>query len=46
MAPNPVPVKAALNHLGLINDFVRSPLVTLDTEEKEELFAVINKYLP
>ncbi len=44
MAPNPVPVKAALNHLGLINDFVRSPLVTLDDEEKNELFAIIDKY--
>lgn len=44
MAPNPVPVKAALAHLGIINEDVRQPLVTLDEEEKKELFSVIDKY--
>ena len=44
MAPNPVPVKAALNHLNIINDFVRSPLVTLDNDEKKELLSVVCKY--
>jgi 4-hydroxy-tetrahydrodipicolinate synthase len=44
MAPNPVPVKATLAHIGLINEDVRQPLVTLDDEEKKELFAVIDKY--
>ncbi len=44
MAPNPVPVKAALAHFGLINDYVRKPLVTLDSEEKQELLSVISKY--
>ena len=29
MAPNPVPVKAALAHKGLIEDYVRRPLVEL-----------------
>lgn len=42
MAPNPVPVKAALSRLGLIEDFVRKPLVTLDKDEKAELFKVLN----
>lgn len=42
MAPNPVPVKAALSRKGIIEEFVRSPLVTLDAEEKLELFEVID----
>lgn len=42
MAPNPVPVKAALARLGLIEEFVRKPLVTLDEDEKNELFKVID----
>ena len=44
MAPNPVPVKAALAHLGIVEDYVRNPLVELTADEKEELFAVIDKY--
>lgn len=44
MAPNPVPVKAALAHFGIIEDYVRKPLVELTADEKEELFAVIDKY--
>ena len=44
MAPNPVPVKATLAHIGLINEDVRQPLVSLYDEEKRELFAVIDKY--
>ncbi len=42
MAPNPVPVKAALAHRGLINEHVRKPLAVLNEAEKEELFAVID----
>lgn len=42
MAPNPVPVKAALARLGLIEEYVRKPLVTLDEDEKQELFKVID----
>lgn len=42
MAPNPVPVKAALAHRGLINEHVRKPLAALNEAEKEELFAVID----
>ncbi len=44
MAPNPVPVKAALAHFGLIKEYVRKPLVTLDEEEKKELYTVLNNY--
>lgn len=44
MAPSPAPVKAALAKIGIINDKVRSPLVTLDEDEKKELFAVLDKY--
>ena len=41
MAPNPVPVKAALQRRGLIKDYVRKPLVQLNEEEKNELFSVV-----
>ncbi len=41
MAPNPVPVKAALQRRGLIKDYVRKPLVQLNEEEKAELFSVV-----
>ncbi len=41
-APNPTPVKAALAHKGLIEDYVRLPLVTLTDAEKSELFDVID----
>lgn len=44
MAPNPVPVKAALAHIGICSDYVRRPLVELTPDEKEELFAVIDRY--
>ncbi len=44
MAPNPVPVKAALAHFGIIKEYVRKPLVALDSEEKKELIAIIEKY--
>ena len=43
MAPNPVPIKAALAHAGLIEDFVRRPLVELDSAQKAELFAVVDR---
>lgn len=44
MAPNPVPVKAALARLGLIEDYVRLPLVELSEQERAELFAVIDEF--
>ena len=43
MAPNPVPVKAALAHKGLIEDYVRGPLVELTSIEKSDLFMVIDE---
>ncbi len=45
MAPNPVPVKAALAKTGIIKEYVRKPLVVLDDEEKKDLFSVLNNYL-
>ncbi len=44
MAPNPVPVKAALAHRGLCEDYVRRPLVELSDEQKAELFSVLDKF--
>lgn len=44
MAPNPVPVKAALAHKGLCEDFVRRPLVELNETQKAELFSVLDKF--
>ena len=43
MAPNPVPVKAALAHKGIVEDFVRRPLVELSQIEKTDLFMVIDE---
>lgn len=43
MTPNPVPVKAALAHKGLIEDYVRRPLVELTSIEKSDLFMVIDE---
>lgn len=42
MAPNPTPVKAALAYKGIIEEYVRKPLVTLTEDEKIELFRVID----
>jgi len=44
MAPNPVPIKAALAKAGLIQDYVRSPLVELTEKEKAELYAVLDDF--
>ena len=42
MAPNPVPVKAALAHKGIIEEFVRHPLIELTEDEKADLFKVLD----
>lgn len=42
MAPNPVPVKAALAHKGIIEEYVRRPLVELTEDEKSDLFKVLD----
>ena len=41
-APNPIPVKAALAYKGLIDEYVRRPLVTLSEDEKISLYRVID----
>ena len=42
MAPNPVPVKAALAYKGLIEDYVRRPLVELTKAEKADLIFILD----
>lgn len=42
MAPNPVPVKAALAYKGLIEEYVRKPLVPLTKAEKTELIFTLD----
>ena len=44
MAPNPVPVKESLAHFGIIKNYVRKPLINLDSEERAELFATVDNY--
>ena len=43
MAPNPIPIKAALKYKELIEEYVRKPLVTLNEDEKIILFRVIDQ---
>ena len=45
MAPNPVPVKECLTKMGLINNYVRRPLVELDEAERKELYSVLEQYI-
>lgn len=42
MSPNPTPVKAALANKGIIEDYVRKPLVTLTDDERISLLTVVN----
>lgn len=42
MAPNPIPIKAALAKKGLIGEKVRLPLIELDEAQKKEFFGVID----
>lgn len=44
MAPNPVPVKAALEKAGLIKDYVRLPLVELTDAQKAELYNALEEF--
>lgn len=44
MAPNPVPIKSALEKIGVIKDYVRLPLVELTESQKSELYAVIDEF--
>ncbi len=43
MAPNPIPVKAVLSKLGIMENYVRRPLFELNEIERLELFDVLNK---
>ena len=45
MAPNPVPVKECLKKMGIIENYVRRPLVELDEEERNELYSVLEQYI-
>ena len=42
MAPNPVPVKATLAYRGIIEEYVRRPLVELTKSEKAELIFTLD----
>lgn len=44
MAPNPVPVKAALAYKGIIEEYVRRPLVELTDDEKIILYSTIDAF--
>lgn len=44
MAPNPTPVKAALARLGIIEEHLRLPLVSLTEAQKQELFKVLDDF--
>lgn len=43
-SPNPTPLKTALQEWGIIEDYVRLPLVTLTNEEREKLNKVLSTY--
>ena len=43
MAPNPTPIKALLSKLGLIQNYVRRPLVELDEKARLELLETLNE---
>lgn len=45
MAPNPVPVKAVLSKIGIIENYVRRPLVELSEMERLELFDCFNSVI-
>ena len=45
MAPNPVPVKAVLSRLKLIENYVRRPLFELNELERSELFDCLSSVL-
>ncbi len=45
MAPNPTPVKQCLAKMGIIQNYVRRPLVELDSAEQAELYSVLEKYI-
>lgn len=42
MAPNPTPIKALLSKMGLIENYLRRPLVELDEKDRLELLECLN----
>ena len=44
MTSNPVPIKAALAKKGLIQEYVRRPLIELSDEQKEILYKVMDDF--
>lgn len=44
MAPNPVPIKAALKKAGIIEEYVRLPLVELTEEQKIKLYTALDSF--
>jgi len=45
MAPNPIPIKALLSKLGIMENYVRRPLVELNEVERAELYDCLNSVL-
>jgi 4-hydroxy-tetrahydrodipicolinate synthase len=45
MAPNPIPVKECLSKMGIIQNYVRRPLVELDELEKQDLYSILEQYI-
>ncbi len=45
MLPNPIPIKEVLAKVGIMKNYVRKPLVEMDSDEQKELFDVVNQYL-
>lgn len=45
MAPNPTPIKALLSKMGIIENYVRRPLVELNEQERLELSECLNSVL-
>ncbi|MBR1617053.1 4-hydroxy-tetrahydrodipicolinate synthase [bacterium] len=43
VAPNPTPIKALLSKLGLIENYVRRPLVEVDEQIRLELLEILNE---
>ena len=43
---NPIPIKAAMEHLGLDSGYLRLPLCPMEREKREVLCAMLDDYLP
>jgi len=45
MCPNPVPVKEALTQMGLIQNYVRRPLVEMNDTERKQFTEILKEYI-